>query len=701
MSTGFYSIGVSGLAAAQLGLLATEHNVVNANTPGYTRQRTVQATNVAVNTGAGSIGMGVHVATIERMYDRFLTGQVNTAQTQVSELDTYYSQIKQIDGMLADPNSGLSPALQDFFTGVQQVASNPSSLPARQSMISSAETLATRFHNLDTRLGELTDQVNGRIAGAVSSINSYATQIASVNQSIVISESGYGQPANDLLDQRDQLVTELNKLIKVSTTTNSDGSYNVFVGSGQQLVVGTQVMELTATASKSDPSKIVVGLKTAGGTQEFPDSLINGGELGGLITFRNESLDPVINELGRDAASLALTFNAQHALGQDLLGKVSGDVGFVGDFFTIPKPKVIASENNSATSTGLPVASFVTPPNPPTAANNFSGNFYTDLTTSDYQMAYDGTNYKLTRDNDGATWTDTSIPNLSAKINSSVLATNPWGPQGFTLAAGTGTYVAGDQFVIKPVAEAGRNIDIDSRVTADPRLIAAGAPVRVTQALGNLGSMKMSQGLVGVGYSAPLSASPVTLTTVTASAPATGAALTGISVAWTAVYSNGATASGTGAPPPSPATDREIGLTNGIGTLAKITFSGMTFDINGTPTVGDKFSVERNTNGVQDGRNAVLFAKLQTQNTVAGGNATYQAAYASLVADNGIRTRETKIRLDAQTSVLTQAQDTRDSLSGVNLDEEAANMLKFQQAYLASSKILEIGNKLFDTILSL
>lgn len=691
MSTGIFSIGVSGIAAAQLGLLATEHNVVNANTPGYTRQRTVQATNVAVNTGAGALGQGVHVATIERMYDRFLTGQVNTAQAQVSQLDTYYSQIKQIDGMLADPSSGLSPALQDFFTGVQQVASNPSSLPARQSMISSAQTLATRFHTLDARLGELTDQINGRITGAVSSVNAYATQIASVNQSIVISESGYGQPANDLLDQRDQLVSELNKLIKVSTTTNSDGSYNVFIGSGQQLVVGTQVMELTATASKSDPSKIVVGLKTAGGTQEFPDSLINGGELAGLITFRNESLDPVINELGRDAASLALTFNAQHGLGQDLLGKISGDVGFVGDFFTIPKPTVIANGNNSATSTGLPVVSFVTLPNPPTTASNLSGNFYTDLTTSDYQMAYDGTNYKLTRVNDGASWTDTSIANLSAKINSSVVATNPWGPQGFTLAAGAGTYVAGDQFVIKPVAEAGRNIDIDSRVTADPRLIAAGAPVRVTQALANLGSMKMSQGLVGVGYSAPLSASPVTLTTVTASAPATGAALTGISVAWTAVYSNGATASGTG----------EIGLTNGSGTLAKITFSGITFDINGTPTVGDKFSVERNANGVQDGRNAILFAKLQTQNTVAGGTATYQSAYASLVADNGIRTRETKIRLDAQTSVLTQAQDTRDSLSGVNLDEEAANMLKFQQAYLASSKILEIGNKLFDTILSL
>ena len=673
MSTGFLSIGVSGLAAAQLGLLTTQHNVVNANTPGYTRQRTVQATNTAVNTGVGSIGQGVHVSTIERMYDKFLTQQVNTAQTQVSELDTYYSQIKQIDNMLADPNAGLSPALQDFFAGVQQVASNPSSLPARQSMISSAETLATRFHNLDTRLVELTDQVNGRIADGVAEVNSYAAQIADVNQRIVISESGYGQPANDLRDQRDQLVADLNKLVKVTTSSNSDGSYNIFVGSGQQLVVGTQVMEMAAVASKDDPSKMVVALKTAGGTQELPETLINGGELGGLITFRNESLEPVANELGRDAATLALTFNAQHGLGQDLLGKVAGDAGFVGDFFTVPNPKVIS--NSSNTGTGAISATFLAPTAP--TAPDFSGNFSTNLTTSNYQVQFGAAGaYTVTRLNDnqtvasgagaGSVSFDGVTLNISAVGNS------------------------GDKFVLKPVSEAGRNIDIDTRIVADPRLVAAGAPIRATQTLTNTGSMKVSQGIVGVGYN--VSGLPVTLTAANATAPATGTVLNGISAAWTAVYSDGTTAGGIGG---------DIGLTSGTATLARVTFSGMSFEITGTPVVGDQFSLQRNTNGVQDGRNAVLFAKLQTQNTVAGGTATYQAAYARMVSDNGIRTRETKVRLDAQTSVLDQAQTTRDSLSGVNLDEEAANMLKFQQAYQASSKILEIGNKLFDTILAL
>lgn len=693
MSSGFFSIGVSGLNAAQLGLLTTEHNVVNASTPGYTRQRTVQYTNVAVNTGAGALGQGVHVQTIERMYDKFLTGQVNSAQTQVSELDTYYSQIKQIDSMLADPNSGLSPALQDFFAGVQQVAVNPSSLPSRQSMISSAETLVTRFHDMDSRLVELSDQVNGRIINVVSEINTYATQIADVNQRIVISESGYGQPANDLLDQRDQLVSELNKLVKVSTNTNSDGTFNIFIGSGQQLVVGTQVMEMTATQSASDPSKIAVGLKTYGGNQELADSLLtNGGELGGLLNFRNESLDPVANELGRVATSLALTFNAQLSLGQDLLGRASIDgaaSGFVGTLFTLPVPTVISGRNNNAGSSSIS-ASFISPPNPP-AAPNYSGNFYTDLTTSDYQLTATATApaaFTLTRLNDGTTWTG-SVAAINAAIAN---AADPRGAQGFQLSSpALATYSVGDQFLIQPVGDMARNIGIDTRIAADPRLIAAGAPINTVPKLSNTGSMKISQGVVGVGYNNP-SAIPVTLT-------ATATVLTGLNgvgVPWTAVYSDGTSTNSA-----SVAIPGEISLVNGAATLSKIVFSGMSFEVNGSPANGDQFTVQRNANGVQDGRNAVLFAKLQTQNTIAGGTASFQSSYARLVADNGIRTREAKVQLDAQSAVLKQSQDTRDSLSGVNLDEEAANMLKYQQAYQASSKILEIGNKLFDTILAL
>ncbi|MDP3440534.1 MAG: flagellar hook-associated protein FlgK, partial [Azonexus sp.] len=173
MSTGLFSIGVSGLAAAQLGLLTTEHNVTNASTPGYTRQGIVQSARVGIAAGSGSVGQGTDVVTIQRMYDKFLSAQVDSAQSKLSEIDAYYAQISQIDNLLADPSAGLTPALQSFFNGVQGVSANPSLLSARQSMISSAEVLGSQFRLIDSRLNELGNDVNGRIQDAVTSINSY------------------------------------------------------------------------------------------------------------------------------------------------------------------------------------------------------------------------------------------------------------------------------------------------------------------------------------------------------------------------------------------------------------------------------------------------------------------------------------------------------------------------------------------------
>lgn len=667
MGTGLYSIGVSGITAAQLGLLATSHNITNANTPGYTRQATVQATNIAVNTGAGAIGQGVHVQTIKRLYDQYITDQVNSAQSQVSDLDSYYSQIKQIDSLLADATSGLSPALQSFFSGAQQVASSPSLLPARQSMISSAETLAERFQMLDSRLVDLNEEINGRMVDAVAQVNTYASLIAEVNQQIVVAQSSYGQPPNDLLDQRDLMVNELNKLVKVSTTSNSDGSYNVFIGSGQQLVVGSTTQEMTVKASAADPTRFAIGLKTAAGTQELPEYLITGGQLGGLIAFRSESLDTVRNEIGRVATSFALTVNAQHSLGQDLLGQIAGDAGFVGNIFTLSAPKITANVYNSGS--GSMTASFDAP-NAPTAPT-FAGNFSTDLTPSDYQVVFGaGGAYTVTRLSDNVA--------VASGVGAGAVSFD-----GLTLDI-TATGNNGDKFKLQPFSEIARNIAVDPRISADPRLIAAAAPVQVARDIANTGSLKISQGVVGVGYSA--AGLPVALSVDSTS-------LQGVPGAWTAVYSDGTQISGSG----------DIALMSGTETLASFSFNNMSFDVTGNaPTTGsDTFTVQRNADGVRDGRNAILLAELQTQNTTAGGTATYQSSYARMVADNGIRTREAKVQLDAQTAMLNQAQATRESLSGVNLDEEAANMIKFQQAYQASSKILEIGSKLFDTILAL
>ena len=246
---GILSIGVTGMQAAQLGMMTTQHNITNARTAGYNRQQIVQGTNNPMATGSGFVGQGVHVSTIQRMYSSVLNTQVVHSQASVSQLDTYYNEISQIDNLLADTNSGVSSAIQAFFDGIQEVASDPSSIDARQALVSSAESLTARFGSLSKSLDDLSAGVNSQIESTVAEINSYSSQIAELNKRIIVAQSATNQPANDLLDQRDQLVSELNKLIGVRTVEQSDGTYNVTFGNGQPLVVGPLSMELAATPS--------------------------------------------------------------------------------------------------------------------------------------------------------------------------------------------------------------------------------------------------------------------------------------------------------------------------------------------------------------------------------------------------------------------------------------------------------------------
>jgi len=733
MSTGIFGIGITGMQAAQLGLLTAEHNVANASTPGYNRQRILQATNIPLMTGAGAVGQGTHVATIERMYDQFLTGQVNASQTNVSELDTYSTQIKQIDNMLADPSSGLSPALH-FFKGVQQVAANPSNIPSRQAMVSTAIAMVTRFHGIEDRLSQMADGVNGQITTTVGAINSYAEQIANLNERIAVAQSASNQPANDLLDQRDQLVAELNKLIKVSTATQSDGSFNLFIGTGQQLVVGVQANTMTATAANADPSRIVVGLQTAGGAQELPEYLITGGQLGGMVRFRSESLDPALNEIGRVAASMALTFNSQHALGQDLLGQSAGAAGFVADFFNMQNMQPIAIKNANNTGIGTLQAAFVSPPLGGTySLSNVAGtytltrlsdgqtwsqaplatpaatlaalqvavpgsegvdvtkaavpvgltaeitssmvpaNFYTNLAVSDYKVQFGaGTTYTVTRLSDNQLVANGTGPGPSSvtfdgiKLDVSASGNN------------------GDSFLVQPGHNAARNIALNASVAADPRLIAAAAPVTTLPNKANVGTMSFSQGSVGAGYALP---SPAL--TITASATQLSGFPAGVDV--TAIYADGTTT----------ASNLAVNLVNGASQLIGFSFNGMSFDVTGSPKVNDSFTIQRNAGGVDDGRNIFLLGKLQTQKTMGGATASYQGAYAQFVSSIGNKARETQVTSEAQQALLDQAQGTREAMSGVNLDEEAANLLRYQQAYQAAAKMLSIGNQLFDSVLSI
>jgi len=682
MGSGLISIAMTGINAAQTGLLTTSNNIANLSTEGYTRQRTVQASNPTVMTGAGGIGQGTHVVTIERMYSEALTKQVLNAQAKVSALDTYYAQISQIDNMLADKEAGLTPVMQEFFDAIQAVASNPSSLSARQSMVSASESMVSGFQSIYSRLGELEDGVNSQISGVVNSINTYTKQIGEINQKIISASALNGQPANDLLDKRDQMVAELNDLVKVTVTVNDDSSYNVFVGSGQQLVVGSRVTEMAAKPSVADPSRIVVGLVGATGkVQELPESLISGGKLGGLLSFRTEALDSSFNQLGLMATSLSQTFNAQNALGQDLLGNTAGSASFVANYFSVTAPTVIG---NPATAPQLGVTL--------DAPLNNGTNFYTNLTASDYRLSSDGTNLTLTRLSDGKTWPDASTGPVSttAQINA-LLASDP---QGFTLSAGTVGFAAGDSYIIQPTRDAARLFAVDARVSADPRLIAAGlSPVVASNVATNQGNAAVTAISFASGYSVGSSALSIQYN---AGGP-TGS-LTGFPAGNVTVTSGGSSVT-YATPSPIPYTPGATITINS--TAAAPAWSGVTVVLDGKPVNGDTFSLAGNTTGVEDGRNVVKLGNLQTQNTVLGATATFQDNYAGFVNDIGNKTAAAEISSTAQTSLLGQAVAARESVSGVNRDEEAAKLIEYQQAYQASAKVLEIASNLFDTLLSL
>ncbi|MEF8698713.1 MAG: flagellar hook-associated protein FlgK [Candidatus Accumulibacter sp. UW20] len=677
MSTGIIGAGLSGLAAAQYGLQTTAHNIANVDTPGFSRQRAIVVSNPALQTGSGYVGQGARVLTIERLYSSFLTDQVQRSQSRSSELETYHAQISQIDNMLADTTTGLSPSLQQFFNGVQQVAANPAQLPAREAMMSSAQGLADRYQSLGNQLTEIADGINVDLRATVTSINSFAEAIASLNQQIGVAQAANGQPANDLLDTRDQLVLELNQLVQARTTPSGDGGVNVFIGNGQQLVVGSLAGALTTTPSASDPSRLAVGLKTPGGSiQEMPESLLKGGSLGGLLAFRAESLDRVTNDLGRNAASLALAFNAQSSLGQDLLGQSQLSAppsSFTPDLFVVPPPTVIANANNPAGSPSVSAA-FVKPP-------PFNGNFHTDLGSSDYRLSADASGLTLTRLADNRQWDGADIGAINSELASD--------PQGFMLASSGGEPLAGSSYLVRPTRDAARNLSVNPALAANPSLIAAAGPIRTTSGQANTGSATISAGSVGPGYADSLAALPVTLAFQGGNLQGFPAG-TQVSIGGSApvliadptqgvAYPSGANITLVGSAPPT----------------------GISFAINGQPGNGDTFTLVRNDGATADGRNALALAQLQTQATMSGQTASFQQAYAQLVSEVGNQTRQIEVSGIAQQSLLAQAQASREALSGVNLDEEAANLIRYQQAYQASAKAMEIGASLFNTILQI
>ena len=526
------------------------NNISNVNTDGFSRQSVELASRTPITSGSGFIGTGVDVVTVQRVYDQFLSDQVTARTSSFNHLDTLQQLASGLDGLLANEDAGLNPALQSFFNAVQDVSNNPTSIPARQVVILEAETLVNRFSSLDKRLEDLRTSINDQLGAVTTEINNIASSIAGLNNSITLeSAKAGGQPPNDLLDKRDVLINQLAELVSVSTVDSNDGAVNVFIGNGQSLVLGNDAVPIGTMRNDFDKSQFEVSLGS-GAAQYSISGQITGGKLGGLLAFRDEVINPTQDAMGRVAIGLASTFNAQHQLGDDISGNPGGL--FFNSIIT-SSPEVLSSSNNNPASGTVGVS--ITDPNL--------------MKASEYRLNYDGATFSLQR------MSDNTIVDSGFTVGDFPRAV---ATDGITLTL-AGSAAAGDSFLIRPVRNGSSDIDV------------------------------------------------------------------------------------------------------AIGSAAE-------------------FAAATSGNALGDNSNALALAAMQLKNVLGGSTETYQSAYAKLVATVGGATSKAKVNADAQSALLNKAIEEHQSVSGVNLDEEAANLVKFQQAYQASAQLIRIADEVFQTLIN-
>ncbi len=622
-----FSISTSALRALQTAISVTSNNIANANTPGYAVESVELTSAVPQSNGSAPIGAGVNVAGISRAVNQVADNQLNSSQSTLGQLNSLQSYTNQLDNIIGTTAGGISTAMQSYYSAWSTVAGDPTSAASRQALIGDAQGVANAFQTTNTQLQNLNTAVNTGITQDVSQINSLATSISSLNQQIVSAQAGSGgQAANDLLDQRDADVSNLSKLVGITTTADSNGALNVFVGNGQPLVLaGTNPTTLTTVANQFDSSQLEVSTSASNGNSI--SSSITSGDLGGLLAARSQAIDPTINQVGQLATAFATTANAQQNAGLDLNGNLGANL------FSVGAPTATASSKNTdTTSASVSVASVGA------------------LTTNNYLLSYNGTAYSLTNASTGGavafTGTGTSASPITADGLSIVLS---------------GTPASGDQFLIKPTAQAAAGLNV---TLSNPSQIAAAGAVQATAASTNTGTATISSGTV-TGPTNPnlLAAASIQFTSATTYT---------VNGAGSFTYTSG----------------------------SNISQNGWQVQITGTPATGDVFTVQGNTGGTGDNRNALASANQQTQTVLSNGTISTTGAAAALITAVGSQAQQINTAQTAQSAVNTQALANVQSVSGVNLDEEAANLLKWQQAYQASAQAFAIGNATFTTFMN-
>jgi len=642
------SLGVRAMFANYAGLQTAGHNIANAGVEGYSRQQVELQTAIGQFSGAGFIGKGVDVKTITRIYDQFLSREAMTSRSQSSFDATRLDQLQQLEAVFAGGDDGVGQSAGALLNAMVDLANRPQDMAARSVVIGRAGELASRFSAAASQLDDIQSGVTQNLRASVSQVNQLAVQIASVNDRIAASQ-GVGQPPNDLLDLRDRLLSDLSGYVQITTIAADDGTLGVFIGGGQRLVLGGQASKLDLSPDPYDGSRMAVTIVDTAGSRPLSASLIGAGSIGGLLRFQDDDLVRARTLLGQLGAAVAGSLNAQQALGLDL--RVPPGVG--APLFTIGAPLAQPAATNARTAGGAFVSNVTLAVTDPT-----------QLQASEYELVQSGGAWQLTRRLDGFT---------QAVVDGSVV-------DGFQINLGAPAPAATDRFLLQPVTYAANSI---TRALDDPRAIAAASPVTATAAATNTGAAAIA-GLTVVSPSVdPNQTATITFT------------------------------SGAGA------YDWELrdrttnaSLSNGSGTWSAgqpIALNGFELQLSGVPAAGDVFTVAQTAfPAVSNGnalamvalRDAALVGRVGNGSGGLAGGLGLTDAWAHAMADIGVRTQGALTASSISTQVAASAKQALSNRTGVNLDEEAARLMQFQQGYQAAAKVLQVAQTLFDTLLN-
>ncbi len=635
---GLLNVGTRALQANQVALQTAGNNIANVNVPGYSRQRVVLETVPGQFTASGYVGQGVSVQTIQRNFSEFLTRQSTLAASTQSADATRSDKLRQLEGIFSGGKEGLGASISDMMNAFSDVANAPTDMTARTVVLTRIDETASRMRAASQQLDDLQTGVAQELSQKVTTINSLAKSIAAVNDQISRVQ-GTGQEPNDLLDRRDQLIKELNQYVQTTSIKADDGSVGIYIAGSQELVLGNSASTVAIVSDDfgdSRTSKLAV--LRSGTPLKLDENMLGGGEVSGLLRFQNSDLNEGRNLLGRLTLATTTAMNAQHKLGLDLDGNAGGDL-FSPTVFgnsNVMIPKVPAILNTGAATLTMTVADTTT------------------LAASDYEVQFTGaTTGNITRRSDGfITAFDTSLPPNAISID------------GLNIAQ-AGAAAAGDRFLIKPFTSSASTV---TSVFSTPRALAIASPVAATMGTANTGSLQQ------VAISAR-------------SNPIAPAAL-GVVITFTG--SNTYTRSDLGGP---------FTYTPGQAIEASIAppLADWSLTLQGTPKVGDTVTVNTNLYPTLSAGNATAIMDLRDVAMFDGAALT--DGYAGLISQIGIRTQSADYAAKVSATIATNVERDRAGVSGVNLDEEAANLLQYQQAYQASAKMIQIAQNIFDTLI--